>query len=1247
MPPHALSDLLAGDCDGAIQRRGAEYFRTGRVRITHGSAVQVTANVRGSSAYRVQLLRAGPEITATCTCPYFEIDLCKHIWATVLAADARQLLRGDGRSGRVRLVHGGEDDDFEDDFDDEDDLGEEDDDEGHGPRGVPIGSRRVMPTRDTGAMPTRSPSPGAVRNRDGVLSRGPDAGATRDPSGRPTGSPGAGAPRGASWRRRLAELHEQARSPHPPAQGEWGAGRQLLYVVDVERSRTENGLCLEIFCHDRKQDGTWSKPRSRYLLQAWVQQLPSAEDRQLLACLKGAVTLFDRSGGLYAYSSLPSSTGYYAGESVPFRYRVPDALVGLTLPLICRSGRGRLRMQPQDDEPAWQPLSFAEQETWDLRLAVRRAGAAGFEAASSQAADPEAASREAGDSNATGSQATGSKAAGHYELRGELACGPGRLDLSAPQLLLHAGFLFLSGRVARLDHHGAFEWIPLLRGHGPLLAPLDQGEALVGELLRQPGLPPLDLPEELRYEEVALPARPRLSVKLASRAWQRDRLEGRLSFDYGGEIVASGDAGRYVIRAAERRALLRDTAAELGAAERLRQLGWRAPPSYAPASDRSTLELPSSRLPQIVRELTAEGWHVEAHGKVYRSPGRFALGVSSGVDWFELHGTLEFGNTVARLPELLAAVKRGEGMVRLGDGSFGLLPEKWLERYGLLAGLGSVQDDHVRFTRSQVGLLDALLAPQPDVERDTIFSQACAELRSFAGIEPADPPAGFRGELRPYQKEGLGWTQFLRRFGFGGCLADDMGLGKTVQVLALLEARRQLRQSGEPGRSDGTRPSGRPGARAGARGRVGSSERAGPSERVSPSTRIGPSLVVVPKSLLFNWKVEAARFAPRLRVLDHTGPERSSGKERFEDYDLILTTYGTLRQDAADFRDVRFDYVILDEAQAIKNADSASAKAARLLEADHRLALSGTPIQNHLGELWSLMEFLNPGLLGAASVFRLTQGAGHDPDEDTRKLLAQALRPFILRRTKEQVVRELPPKVEQTLYCELATRQRRLYDELRDHYRGTLLERIEREGLARSKIQILEALLRLRQAALHPGLIDERRSSEPAAKLETLLPRLEEVLEEGHKVLVFSQFTRMLGILRESLDRESVPYEYLDGRTRDREGAVTRFQTDADCKLFLISLKAGGLGLNLTAAQYVFLLDPWWNPAVEAQAIDRAHRIGQSNQVFAYRLIARDTIEEKVLELQSHKRDLAEAIVGADKSLIRDLRREDLEQLLS
>jgi SNF2 family DNA or RNA helicase len=410
--------------------------------------------------------------------------------------------------------------------------------------------------------------------------------------------------------------------------------------------------------------------------------------------------------------------------------------------------------------------------------------------------------------------------------------------------------------------------------------------------------------------------------------------------------------------------------------------------------------------------------------------------------------------------------------------------------------------------------------------------------------------------------------------------------------------------------------------------------------------RNGPALVVVPRSLVFNWKQEAARFAPELKALVHTGVGRDKTAPAFKDHDIILTTYGTLRNDAAVFAAFRFDTCILDESQAAKNTETETAKAVRLINADHRLALSGTPVENHLGELWTLFDFLNPGMLGRSA---LGGGASsiRNPDAETREILAKALRPFILRRTKDQVAKDLPAKTEQTVFCDLEADQRKLYDELREHYRQALLARVDSVGLGRSKIPVLEALLRLRQAACHPGLLDKKRTAEGSAKLDVLLPQLAELAESGHKALVFSQFTSLLSIVKSRLDPEGVTYEYLDGRTRDRASRVERFQTDPDCRLFLVSLKAGGVGLNLTAAEYVFLLDPWWNPAVEAQAIDRSHRIGQTKPVFAYRLIARGTVEEKVLALQQSKRELADAILGGSGKLITDLKREDLELLLS
>ena len=403
---------------------------------------------------------------------------------------------------------------------------------------------------------------------------------------------------------------------------------------------------------------------------------------------------------------------------------------------------------------------------------------------------------------------------------------------------------------------------------------------------------------------------------------------------------------------------------------------------------------------------------------------------------------------------------------------------------------------------------------------------------------------------------------------------------------------------------------------------------------------------------MFNWIDEARRFTPDLRVVDHTGADRDrSWMEPDADrpFDVAVTTYGTLRNDIGQLKNVALDYAILDEAQAIKNPDSLSAKAARLLSARHRLAMTGTPVENHLGDLWSLFEYLNPGMLRAGMIKGSESVVGGmDDDERRRRLdrISRSVRPFILRRTKTEVLTELPAKTEQTLTCRMTADQAKRYDETREYYRQQLAARVESKGLKRSKIQVLEALLRLRQIACDPRLVDPGCGVR-GSKIDMALQQIDELIGSGHKALVFSQFTSMLALLREDLDALGITYEYLDGRTRKRNERVARFQTDDACPLFLISLKAGGSGLNLTAADYVFILDPWWNPAVEAQAIDRSHRMGQRNPVMAYRMVCEQTVEEKIIELQKGKRELADAIVSADKSLIADLTAEDLEDLLT
>jgi SNF2 family DNA or RNA helicase len=746
--------------------------------------------------------------------------------------------------------------------------------------------------------------------------------------------------------------------------------------------------------------------------------------------------------------------------------------------------------------------------------------------------------------------------------------------------------LISNGRASRFHDSGRAAWLHPLRASGPIEVPHADAERFRAALLRAP-IGDVALPEELGWELVEAGPKPLLSLR--HDAWNAE-LHAELYFVYGDWRVSSRSAeaqttiGRKLIR--------RDRQREDPFRARLSALGVIA--TY----DGYRVRL--QQLEELARALTAEKWQLEIDSSPVRVTDDFDVEISSGIDWFDLEVHASFGDVRLALPELLAAAEAKRSLLRLSDGSFGIVPASWSEALTPVMELGKVQGESVRFRNAQALLVDALLRTNAR-SADVAFEDLRTRLANISP-EPRQEPPTLTATLRPYQRAGLGWLEFLRTTGLGGCLADDMGLGKTVQTLALLES---LRVEG----------------RASAR----------------------PSLVVAPRSLLFNWAAEARKFAPQLRVLEHHGTERD--KNVFDDCDLVLTTYATMRLDVTRLAETEFEYVILDEAQAIKNASSQVAKASRLLRGRHRLALSGTPIENHLGELWSLFEFLNPGLLGSVRSFNRTFAAKTAPPE-RREALARALRPLILRRTKQQVAPELPERTEQTLFCELEGKQKQQYDELRDHYRDLLLGRIAKGGIEKSRMQILEALLRLRQAACHPALID-KESDAPSAKSELLLDELRDVVASGHRALVFSQFTSFLDIVRRTLDAERVDYLYLDGRTRDRQSLVESFQRDGGPPLFLISLKAGGLGLNLTKADYIFLLDPWWNPAVEAQAIDRAHRIGRTNPVVAYRLIARDTVEEKILELQARKRELAESIISEDNSVLRKLEVEDLELLLS
>jgi superfamily II DNA or RNA helicase len=949
---------------------------------------------------------------------------------------------------------------------------------------------------------------------------------------------------------RSAEQLEAAERKAQTPREQWPADRRILYVIDAMRvSHDSQHLVLEIMTDKQGKDGSWLTPkRLAYRASVWM-TAPDARDRDIARLLLGVAPTIE-------YGNARSS------------YPIAPHAMSNVLSAICATGRASIKV-------ASAPLTLHPVH-WDTDENGERAPSWRF-------------------------VATMHKHGAEWELSGKLVRGDEQWPLSAVRWMHPSGVCVLGNTLGLVSFEG--QW-PLIRGlweHGELPVGDNPAPALE-RMLALPRVPALELPPELSFAtSTALPL-PGVRFVADPMPWRRfgaPMLGVEIGFRYGGAEVRAHEPGATKFDASTRTVHHRSTTHELAAIARAMQLGVAR--SHDVAHGQTPYVVPRASLRRIAQLFTAEGWWVEADGHAFRQPGAVRARVSSGVDWFDLDGAVSYGDVEVPLADILDAQRRGDELLLLPGGGYGLLPHDWLNQLGPLLSSGERAATGTRFKSSQLALLDALVSTLPHVDVDATFARQREALRGFTHVAPADPPASFTGALRSYQREGLGWMHFLRTFGFGGCLADDMGLGKTIQVLALLETRRVEGH--------------------------------------------GPSLVVVPRSLVFNWINEAARFAPALRVVDWSSAARLSSSFDATDFDVALVTYGTLRRDAVQLAERHFDYVILDEAQAIKNRGTATAKACRVLRASHRLAMSGTPVENRVEELWSLLDFLNPGMLGASSRFA-TALRSSTASEGVDDVLSRALRPVILRRTKAAVAKELPARMERTLRVELEPKQRAFYEQVRKAVRSSVLSQVEQQGIGKSKLHILEGLLRLRQAACHPVLADPRKGALPSAKLEALVPALLDIAKEGNKALVFSQFTSFLALVRAALEAEGLAYEYLDGSTKDRQARVERFQSDAACPVFLISLKAGGHGLNLTAADYVYLLDPWWNPAVEAQAIDRAHRIGRTRTVVATRLVARDTIEEKILTLQENKRALADAILSADRGGLASIGAAELELLL-
>ncbi|MDP5231224.1 MAG: DEAD/DEAH box helicase [Cellulophaga sp.] len=569
------------------------------------------------------------------------------------------------------------------------------------------------------------------------------------------------------------------------------------------------------------------------------------------------------------------------------------------------------------------------------------------------------------------------------------------------------------------------------------------------------------------------------------------------------------------------------------------------------------------------------------------------MGVSAQADWFDLNIDVKFGNQNVSLKDIKKALLKKSNYVLLSDGTLGILPNEWLKKFSNYFKSGEVSNKEIKISNYQFNCIDELyedIKNAPDFLLDLQRKQQ--QLLHLKQVVPIATPKQFKATLRPYQKEGLNWLAFLEENKLGGCLADDMGLGKTVQVIAFLAYLKGLKKDK------------------------------------------CPHLVIAPTSLIFNWASEIESFCPSLKTVIYTGIHRKDVVNEFEKSDLILTTYGTVLNDIETLIKLDFNYVILDESQAIKNPNSKRYKSVRLLKSKNKLTLTGTPIENNTFDLYAQMNFLNPGLLGSMNHFKTTFSDAIDKEknEDASQLLSRMIHPFLLRRTKKQVATELPEKTESILYCEMGKEQRKVYDFFKDKYRDYLLHKIDENGAEKSQMYVLEGLTKLRQICNSPALLNEEEDyGKSSVKLDLLLENIISRTKD-HKVLVFSQFTSMLALIKQRLDNENIVYEYLDGKTQKREEKVTNFQETDEIRVFLISIKAGGVGLNLTAADYVFLVDPWWNPAVESQAIDRSYRIGQNKHVMAYKMICKDTIEEKILNLQKSKKQVSEAIIQTDKA---------------
>ncbi|MGZ8899965.1 MAG: SNF2-related protein [Limisphaerales bacterium] len=699
-------------------------------------------------------------------------------------------------------------------------------------------------------------------------------------------------------------------------------------------------------------------------------------------------------------------------------------------------------------------------------------------------------------------------------------------------------------------------------------------------------------------------------------------LQGKLHFDYGGRRITAGTSSQKESLwipdpTNPTRYGTRDFHTEQGALGRLQRAGFTGPHEEGClqlAGQNSVLSFFARDYQKLERE-----WKVVLEERLEKSTAKNIERIepsfevtASGQQWFDMDVAYRSSSgTRFSAAEIQRLIRSGQSHSRLPNGKFAVIDTGAVEELQevLLDCAPQQHENGYRISNQQAGFLSAALQENagwqvkaPKDWRDK------AQQHSGEAKFQAPPLGNLEEVLRPYQKHGVAWLEFLRVNRFGGILADEMGLGKTLQALAFLRSVTERRSDKQP------------------------------------------SLIVCPTSLVFNWVAEAAKFTPELKVIALHGAKRGEIFTQIPSADLVVTSYALIRRDAEQYRGMEFDTVVLDEAQHIKNRQTQNAQAVKAIRARNKLVLTGTPIENSVLDLWSIFDFLMPGYLGSATDFkeRYEVPIARENNPEAKSRLARRIRPFLLRRLKSDVAKDLPGKIEQVSFCELSAEQQEVYQQVLESSRQEISSAVGQQGLQKSRMIILTALLRLRQVCCDLRLLKLEGASEGnSGKVELFGELLQEVIDGGHRVLVFSQFTAMLQLLKEQLAAQSIEYAYLDGSTRDRAKVVQEFQGNERVPVFLISLKAGGVGLNLTAADTVIHFDPWWNPAVEAQATDRAHRIGQSRVVTSYKLITKGTVEEKILSLQNKKRELITSTLSGEEQLASSLTWEELQELFS